>query len=174
MGIRVKNPVIMAGKILAFEVLREIPELAFDKDEPLDLDIKRPRKKRSLDANAYYWQLVGKLSEATHLSPTEVYRQHIKDVGGNYKIIPAREDAVDEWIRLWGHNRLGWVCDILGPCANIPGYVNVVSYYGSSAYDSKQMSRLIDLVVQDCKAIGIETLTPAELARLKEDWRNEQ
>lgn len=171
MGIRVKNPTLMAGKVLAFEVIGNLPEIQCDPGETLSLEIKRPTKKRSLDANAYYWLLVGKLAEATHLSPTEVYRQHIKDVGGNYKIIPAREDAVDEWIRLWGHNRLGWVCDILGPCANIPGYVNVVSYYGSSAYDSKQMSRLIDLVVQDCKALGIETLPPDELVRLKEDWR---
>ena len=43
-------------------------------------------------------------------------------------------------------------------------------YYGSSTYDSAQMSRLIDLVVQECQAQGIETKTPEELALLKEDW----
>lgn len=43
-------------------------------------------------------------------------------------------------------------------------------YYGSSCYDTKQMSSLIDHLVQDCKALGIETLTPQELARMKEEW----
>lgn len=42
---------------------------------------------------------------------------------------------------------------------------------GSSVYNTKQMSRLIDHVVQDCKAVGIETLTPLELDRLKGDWK---
>jgi hypothetical protein len=171
MGIRVKNPVLMAGKILAFEVLGEIPELAFDKDEPLDLDIKRPRKKRSLDANAYCWKLIGKLAEATRLSPEEVYRSHIRDVGGNYEVVPLRKEAVETWTKNWGHNGLGWVCDILGDCRKTPGYVNVVTYYGSSVYDPAQMSRLIDHIIQDCKGLGIETLPPAEVERLKEDWR---
>ena len=54
--------------------------------------------------------------------------------------------------------------------SKIAGCVNVVLYYGSSTYDSAQMSRLIDLVVQECQAQGIETKTPEELALLKEDW----
>ena len=44
-------------------------------------------------------------------------------------------------------------------------------YYGSSTFDTKQMSRLIDNIVQDCKAVGIETLTPQQLDALKEGWR---
>lgn len=63
------------------------------------------------------------------------------------------------------------MCDILGDCKKTAGYVNVMSYYGSSVYEPAQMSRLIDLVVHDCKEFGIETLTPSELARLKEEWR---
>ena len=43
-------------------------------------------------------------------------------------------------------------------------------YRGSSVYDNAQMSRLIENIVQDCKAVGIETLTPSELERLKEGW----
>ena len=45
--------------------------------------------------------------------------------------------------------------------------MNVVFSYGSSTYDTAQMSRLIDNIVQDCKAVGIETLTPSELAKLE-------
>ena len=48
--------------------------------------------------------------------------------------------------------------------------MNVTLYYGSSTYDTKQMSRLIDNIVQDCQAVGIETLTPDKLALLLEEW----
>lgn len=46
----------------------------------------------------------------------------------------------------------------------------MVLYYGSSTFDTKQMARLIDNIVQDCKALGIETLTPQQLDALKEEW----
>lgn len=48
--------------------------------------------------------------------------------------------------------------------------VVIRAYYGSSQYNTKQMSRLIDEIVSDCKEHGIETLTPNELARMKEEW----
>ena len=54
--------------------------------------------------------------------------------------------------------------------SKIEGCKNVTLYYGSSTYDTRQMSRLIDLVVQDCKEQGIETMTPFELDALKERW----
>ena len=46
----------------------------------------------------------------------------------------------------------------------------MMSYIGSSDYDTAQMSRLIDLIVQDCKAQGIETLTPDKLDAMKVKW----
>lgn len=60
----------------------------------------------------------------------------------------------------------------IGPCRaeNLKGYHNVISYFGSSDYDTKQMSRLIDLIVQDCKAQGIETLSEEKLAAMNEEW----
>ena len=54
--------------------------------------------------------------------------------------------------------------------SKLPGCVNVILYYGSSTYDTAQMSRLINLAVQDCKEQGIETMTPQELAAMMEGW----
>ena len=78
------------------------------------------------------------------------------------------EKAVDKLVQLWGKNGLGWAADVVD--SKIDGCKNVVLYQGSSTYDTRQMSRLIDLVVQECRAQGIETATPAELDRLKEAW----
>lgn len=58
--------------------------------------------------------------------------------------------------------------------SKIPGCTNIICYYGSSTYDTKQMARLIDLVVEDCKQQGIETLTPEELERMALEWRQDE
>ena len=54
--------------------------------------------------------------------------------------------------------------------SKIDGCTNVILYYGSSEYDTRQMSRLINLIVEDCKIQGIETMTPDELSALLDRW----
>lgn len=141
-----------------------------------DVEVKEHREKRSLDANAYCWVLLDKLAvelskDGPTVSPEEVYCGLIPQVGGNSKILPIREDAVDAWKEIWRAGRTGWLCEDLGPCANLDGYRNIRCYFGSSVYDTRQMGRLIDLIVQECRQQGIETKTPRELALLKEEWR---
>ena len=136
------------------------------------VEIKQYRKKRSLDANAYAWQLLGKLAPAlsTHeviFTPEQLYREAIRDIGGNYEIMPVRNDALERWVQIWQSHGLGWVCEVMGP-SKFQGYTNTRCFYGSSVYDTAQMSRLIARIVEDCKAAGVETMTPEELARMVE------
>jgi hypothetical protein len=140
------------------------------KDKLYDLEVKEHRKKRSLDANAYAWVLINKLADAMRITPLEVYRQAIQNVGGNYEILPIKEDAADHFKRIWEAKGLGWPCVDMGK-SKIDGYRNMRAYYGSSTYDTRQMSQLIDNLVQDCKALDIETLTPDKLALLMEGWQ---
>lgn len=137
------------------------------------VEIKQHRKKRSLDANAYAWELLGKLAPAmstceTVFTPEELYREAIQDIGGNYEIMPVRNDALNRWVQIWTSRGLGWVCEVMGP-SKFEGYTNTRCFYGSSVYDTAQMSRLIARIVEDCKAAGVETMTPEELARLVEE-----
>ena len=134
-----------------------------------EADLKEHRKRRSLDANSYAWVLIGKLANKVGLPKEDVYREFIKDVGDNYEILPIRNDAVDKWITNWQSKGIGWCCDILGE-SKLDGYTNIITYYGSSTYDSKQMSTLINLIVQECEAHGIPTATPAELSLLMDAW----
>ena len=136
------------------------------------VEIKQYRKRRSLDANAYAWQLLGKLAAALSTqdvtySPEHVYRELIRDVGDNYEIMPVRDDALERWVQIWTSRGLGWVCEVMGP-SKIKGYTNTRCFYGSSVYDTAQMSRLISIIVEECKAVGVETMTPEELGRLLE------
>lgn len=135
-----------------------------------DLEVKEHRKKRSLDANAYAWVLINKLADAMRITPLEVYRQAIVNIGCNHEILPIKEEAADHFKKIWEAKGLGWPVLDLGK-SKIPGYRNLVCYYGSSTYDTKQMSQLIDNLVQDCKSLDIETLSPERLALLKEAWQ---
>ena len=138
----------------------------------LDIAVKKHRKRRSLDANAYFWALCGKLAAATGQPREAVYRACIRDIGGNYETVCVQECAAEKLREGWGHNGLGWVTDTMP--SKLPGCVNLLLYYGSSTYDGTQMARLIDNIVQDCKAAGIETMTPDELAKLEGYGENEQ
>lgn len=137
-----------------------------------DVKITRHRERRSLDANAYCFLLIGKLAAKLNLTPEEVYRSYIKDVADNYQIVPVKKELVEHWDRIWCSGHLGRMTVDMGPCRakNLAGYHNVMSYLGSSDYDRAQMARLINLVSQDCREQGIETLSPAELDRLEEEW----
>lgn len=130
--------------------------------------IKRFRKPRSLDANAYFWVLCDKLAQETGQTKTDIYRACIKEIGGVSDTVCVREKAADKLISGWQANGIGWMAE--KDKSKIPGCVNVILYYGSSTYDTVQMSRLIDLIVQECRQQDIETMTPLELERLKEDW----
>lgn len=140
------------------------------KNKLYDLEVKEHRNKRSLDANAYAWVLIHKLAEAMKLTPEEVYIQQIPNVGNNYTVMCVRNADVDRLRKSWTSNGIGWPVRDLGP-SNVRGCRNLMAYHGSSTYDTAQMSRLIDLLVQDCKALDIETLSEEKLSLLKEGWQ---
>ena len=142
-------------------------------DKEYNLVIDKVVKKRSNDANRYFWELVGKLSEKINVSPEEIYRTYIRDIGGNYEVMPIKDEAVDTWKAIWRQRGIGWQCDIIGE-SKLRGYTNVICYYGSSTYNSKQFSRLINLCVEDCKAQGIETMTPTELESLMANYKEDK
>ena len=139
------------------------------KNRLYDLEVKEHREKRSLDANAYAWVLIHKLAAVERITPEEVYLLNIPKVGNNYTPVCLRECDVQRFIKSWESNGLGWPVKDLGP-SQVPGCRNLMAYHGSSTYDTQQMAALIDNLVQDCKALDIETLTPDKLALLKEAW----
>ena len=141
------------------------------KDHDVRVEIKKWRKKRSLDANAYAWVLIDKIAQATGVPKTEVYRQAIREIGGVSDIVAVPDNAVDKFREGWSKQGIGWQTEILD---SKPGYKRIVVYYGSSIYDTKQMSALIDSLVQEAQALGIETLPPAEIARLNSQWGERQ
>ena len=136
-------------------------------DKELRVKIVQWKEKRSLTANRYCWELLGKLSEKLGMPPEEIYWNIIPDVGV-YDTLTMPLKALDRFREQWSSNGTGWRVELLG--ASAPGMVDVLAYYGSSAYDTAEMARLIDLIIAECKEQGIEYLPPDKLAAMVEAW----
>ena len=131
-------------------------------------EIKRFRRRRSLDANAYAWVLIDKLAAALGRKKLEIYREAIRGIGGVSDTCCVTDRAVESLIHGWEHNGLGWFAETMP--SKITGCTNVILYRGSSTYDSRQMSALIDSLIPDCEAVGIPTITPREIASMTAAW----
>lgn len=141
------------------------------KDKELEITVKPYRPKRSKNANAYCWELIGQLAERLNITAKEVYRNAIKDVG-IYQDVELASRAAKTMEHIWQERGLGWICEKIDESKD--GNILMRLYYGSSVYNTAQMSRLIDYIVQDCKTVGIETKTPQEISLLIDDWRNKE
>lgn len=140
--------------------------------KPGDYDIVPRKKKRSLDANGYAWVLIDKLAEATGLTKTEVYRNSIREVGGVSDVLCIKDEAQEMFCRAWSDKGLGWQTEVFP--SKLPGCVNVIAHYGTSVYTTKQMARFIDHLIEDCRALGVETLSPDRIQSLVEAWDAKQ
>ena len=134
-----------------------------DKDN-LSISIKEHRERRSLDANAYCWVLLQKLAEVLNTDKDSLYEEMICKYGVFTHLI-VKPNAVDRVKEEWRSVReLGEVT------VNGKTGIQLQCYFGSSTYDTKEMSVLIDGIVRECQELGIETLTPDEIADMKRKW----
>lgn len=132
-----------------------------------EYEIKRKPQKRSLDANAYSWVLIDKIASVLRYSKEDVYRRAVTEYGVS-EVYCGKPEAIEILIRAH-EGGLGFQYEKFE--SKIPGCINVRLYFGQSSYDTRQMSIFIDGLVQDAKALDIETLSDRELSLLKEGWR---
>lgn len=135
---------------------------ATDNKKLLDVEIKPHRERRSLDANAYLWVLIGKIAEVLRTDKDAVYLTMLKRYG-QYTYIIVKKEAVDKMVASWR------LVEEVGQTKDGNG-VQMLAYFGSSTYSTVEMARLIDGVVSEAKELGIETMTPSEIAAIKERW----
>ena len=133
----------------------------------LAICLKKWRKKRSLDANAYLWVICTKLAEKRECSKEEVYEEMLQHYGELYKddegyVMITLKSSIDT-NKIDGH----WKFYKQSEDGRFKSYLMIK---GSSEYDTKEMARFIDLVVRDAQQEGIETLPPHEIQMMKERW----
>lgn len=153
-------------------VLNGLDKIQCDLSPELQIRITKKKKRRSMSANDYLWVLCTKIAETlqdngTIITKEDVYRKHIKEVGA-YEPLAIRESAVERFCQSWGYNGTGWFCEIVD--SSLPKCKKIFAYYGSSTYDSQQMNRLINSVLEDCISLGVDTMPQAELDSLLREW----
>jgi hypothetical protein len=146
----------------------------FKQGKMYSVTLKLFQKKRSLDANQKLWALINQMAALPNmrLTPDEIYQGYIPDVGDNYVWWPTKPEDIPQRIEDWCRGHLGRMCEDCGPCRNrgLAGYHNLKCYRGSSEYDVPTFSRLLDLVIQDCRQLGIEVMDDRERSLLLEEW----
>lgn len=152
---------ISEGRDKRARVTLSLPHNALDglyklSDGEVAVEIKKYREKRSLDANAYAWLLIGKIAEAIRppLSKDEVYLEMLRHYGQS-GVVSVREKAKDAFLRAYRYAE-----EIGEATLNGKKFAHIKFYIGSSNYDTKEMSLFIDGIVEEAKALGIDTDVP--------------
>ena len=140
------------------------------KDKKIDIEIKKHVEKRSGKSNRYFWELLEQLCDRRCLDKLSEYKKRVKELGiFRVSRIPSKD--FDTLKKSWEHWGEAWFCEV-GDTEIIGDeeFKIVFLYYGSSSFNKSQMSRLIDDLVQDCKAIGIETKTQEEIKSMLKEY----
>lgn len=137
----------------------------------LDIKIDKHREKRSLNANAYFHVLSGKIAEKLTISKAKAKNILLAKYG--QPLLLEDGSAV-----IYKTNApVEYMCELEDPHTTPIKYEEKATFYkvirGSHTYDSKEMSVLIDGTVADAKELGIETLTPEELERMVKAWQSQ-
>lgn len=135
------------------------------------IEIKRFFKRRSLDANAYLWVLIGKIAEAMNLPKNEVYRKEIME-HGVYRVHCLQDEDVEEECDDWCSFGLGFQVEKFP--SKLPGCTNVMFYKGSHYYNTKQMAKLIDGVIHEAESLGIPTISDGEKTKMLNKWEKKR
>lgn len=140
-----------------------IEDLKALKDCDIDVTIKKYREKRSLSQNAYAWTLITKIAQSINppMNKEEVYVEMLKRYGQG-GIISVQKDKVSDVMRAFDY----YIPKGEGQ-VNGKEFLHLMVYVGSSQYDTKEMSTFISGIVEEAKDLGIETMTPQELAMLE-------
>ena len=136
--------------------------------EKLSINVEKHKEKRSLNSNAYAWVLLQKIAEAVKSDKWSIYLQCLQRYSGKFTHMIVKENAVE------------YAKEVFRTCVDL-GEVTVNGqtghqlqvYYGSSTFDSKEMSVFLEGIVQECKELGIETMSPDQIRRMNEQWQNQ-
>lgn len=136
--------------------------------KPGDYDFTPHKERRSRDANAYMWTIAEQIAQKTFgMDKNDIYRRAVQRVG-IYKDFCLTEDEARTFRVSWERLGTGWVTEQVDYDPDGERVI-VRAYYGSSTYNTRQMSRLIDDLVQDAAALDIETDT-GRIRSLLEEW----
>lgn len=140
----------------------ELVRWLWNQDRDKIFEIKEHKEKRSLNANAYAWSLIGKIADAMRTSKDETYLIMLKRYGQSEMVSVLSSIDVTGYFKYFEA--------VANTTLQGKEFTHYKVFKGSSEYDSKEMAVLIDGIISEAKNLDIETLPPAEVERIKEMW----
>lgn len=145
----------------AKEILTKVVELACDDSETL-YELKKFRRKRSRDANNYYWALLTEIANVLRTSKEELHIHMLKEYGQITEVCVPSGFPMKGFIKYYEQDGVFY--------SGEQEFTSYKVFKPSSEMNSKEMSILIDGVISEAKALDIETLPPDEITRMLEAW----
>ena len=164
-----KTQIVDGKPVISLQVDSDAGLTELMEGDLLSVKIEKYHAKRSLTANSYLWVLIGKIAEKTGEPRSEIYRHAIMEAGV-MKTVAVREAIAQEVTSYLTDVKPAGTGDFAVTGHTLKGWTEVYIYIGSSKYNTKEMARLIDYIVEECKPLGIDTIPPEELERLKAAW----
>ncbi len=120
-------------------------------DKKLMIDFQKYRKKRSNEANRYFWKCVSILAAGLGNDNWDQYLMELERYG-KFTTMIILQDAYPDFQNMWRETK------ITGERRDKDGkeYYDVNCYYGSSSYNSAEFSRLLNGVIDDLKEAGLD------------------
>lgn len=134
------------------------------KDAELSIEVKKYRKKRSLDANGMLWSCLGEIAAVLRTDKWSVYLEMLKRYG-KYTYILVKPHVVDAMRAQWRETEIVGEVEVNGQKS-----VQMLCYFGSSTYDSKEFSVLLDGVISEMKELGLQPPPSREMRNVLEKW----
>lgn len=141
---------------------QEIIQWLFDQDKNKKFEIKEYHKKRSLNANAYAWALIGKIADVLRNSKDEIYLEMLKKYGQS-EIVSVLSD-----INVTGYFK--YFEEIATVKLQGKNFTHYKVFKGTSEYNTAEMAVFIDGVISEADELGIDTLPPNEVEKIKSLW----
>lgn len=140
-------------------------------ENKLCIELKKWRQKRSLDANSYCWVLCDKIAkelckDGTIVTKEDVYKDAILQIG-SFEPFIVQEKTYMNFKRIWEKQGLGF---LVQEVSKKDKCIKVNCYYGSSTYNTKEMSLLIEDLIELAKTLNVETKSQSEIDSLLKEW----
>lgn len=132
-----------------------------------EYDIKPTEKKRSRNANSYAWSLISQIAAAVGENPIDVYRNEVKEVCCKSDVLSIATEAVERFRSAFCENHLGRSIAVISMDEE---RAVILAVYGSSDFNSKEMTRFINHIVSECEFLGIETEDSIRIKAMIDDW----
>lgn len=142
--------------------IEQVIQYLFKQDKTKQYEVKEYRKKRTLNANNYFWELTTQLANALRLDKEELYFMLLQKYGQSEMVSVLEDIDVKPYFKYYA--------EAGESILNGKKFKHYKVYKGSSEMDTKEMSILIEGLIDECKQQDIETRTPAEIKSLLESW----